>query len=407
MSLGGAADPSLVAARRADRRALLRFLAGSPLLALAERAWPATDDPVIQKPEEALDVLDFEAAARAAMPPAHFGYLATGVDDDGMLEANRAALARLSIRVRRLVDVRQVDVAVELFGRRWPTPIVLAPVASQRAFHPEGELATVRAARTKDHLVVLSTVGTTSYEDASAARGEPLWFQLYPTSDWTITDRLVRRVEAAGCPVVVLTVDLLVGSNRETQERFARRDARVCAGCHGPAASDYVRRKPMFAGIDVSHLPDVVDAPGLTWDFVRRLRDRTRAKLVLKGIVAAEDAELCLRYGIDGVVVSNHGGRAESSGRGAIECLPEVVAAAGGRIPVLVDGGFRRGTDVFKALALGARAVGIGRPYLWGLGAFGQPGVERVLELLRAELELVMRQAGVTSLARLDRSYVR
>jgi isopentenyl diphosphate isomerase/L-lactate dehydrogenase-like FMN-dependent dehydrogenase len=204
----------------------------------------------------------------------------------------------------------------------------------------------------------------------------------------------------------VLTVDLLAGSNRETQARFARKDSRVCAGCHGATPSDYVRRKPMFDGIDVSHLPDVVDAPGLTWDFVRRLRDRTRAKLLLKGIVTAEDAELCLRHGIDGVIVSNHGGRAESSGRGAVESLPEVVAGVGGRVPVLVDGGFRRGTDVFKALALGARAVGIGRPYVWGLGAFGQPGVARVLDILRAELELVMRQAGVTALAQIDRSYV-
>jgi isopentenyl diphosphate isomerase/L-lactate dehydrogenase-like FMN-dependent dehydrogenase len=390
----------------ASRRAFLRFLAGSPLLATRARAWPAADDAVIGSPEQALCVLDFEAAARQALPPAHFGYLATGVDDDGTLEANRAALSRLRIRMRRLVDVRQVDVSTELFGRRWPTPIVLAPAASQRAFHPEGELATARAAKARDHLKILSTVATTSYEDASAARGEPVWFQLYPTSDWAITERLLGRVEAAGCPVVVLTVDLLAGSNRETQERFARRDTRACAGCHGPAQSDYVRRKPMFDGIDVSHLPDVVGAPGLTWDFVRRLRDRTRAKLLLKGIVTAEDAELCLRHGIDGVVVSNHGGRAEASGRAAIESLPEVVGAVGGRIPVLVDGGFRRGTDVFKALALGARAVGIARPYLWGLGSFGQPGVERVLELLRAELELVMRQAGVVSLARLDRSSV-
>lgn len=388
------------------RRELLRFLVGSPLVAVADNAWPSADDPVIASAEEALNVLDFEAAARQKLPPAHFGYLATGVDDDGTLDSNRAALTRLRIRMRRLIDVRQVDVSTELFGRRWPTPIALAPAGSQRAFHPEGELATARAARARDHLKILSTVATTSYEDVSAARGEPVWFQLYPTSDWAITERLLRRVEAAGCPVIVLTVDLLAGSNRETQARWARKDTCTCAGCHGGAASDYVRRKPMFDGIDVSHLTDVVEAPGLTWDFVRRLRDRTRARLVLKGIVSAEDAELCLRHGIDGVVVSNHGGRAEASGRGAIECLPEVVSAVGGRIPVLVDGGFRRGTDVFKALALGARAVGIARPYLWGLGAFGQPGVERVLEILRAELELVMRQAGVTSLARLDRSFV-
>jgi len=393
-------------ARVLSRRALLRFLVGSPVLMLAPRGRLSAEEPVITSPVEALNVLDFEAAARQKLPPAHFGYIATGVDDDATVHANREAFSRLRIRMRRLVDVREVDLSMELFGRRWSSPILLAPAASQRALHPDGELATARAAKAKGHLHVLSTLATTSIEDVNAAQGEPVWFQLYPTSDWTITDRLLGRAEAAGCPVVVLTVDLFAGSNRETQERFARRDSRACGSCHQPEPSDYVRRKPMFDGIAVSHLPDVVDAPGLSWSFVRRLRDRTRAKLVLKGIVTAEDARLCLEHGIDGIVVSNHGGRAGESGRGAIESLPEVVAAVDGRIPVLVDGGFRRGTDVFKALALGARAVGIARPYLWGLGAFGQPGVERVLELLRAELALIMRQAGVTAVSRIDRSFV-
>jgi isopentenyl diphosphate isomerase/L-lactate dehydrogenase-like FMN-dependent dehydrogenase len=402
--MGSRSDDPL-APRASGRRAFLRFLAASPLVSLSPRAWPALD-PVIASPEEALNVLDFEAAAREKLPPAHFGYVATGVDDDATLHANREAFSRLRIRMRRLVDVREVDLSTELFGRRWSSPLFLAPAASQRALHPDGELATARAAKAKGHLHVLSTVSTTSVEDVNAAQGEPVWFQLYPSSDWTITERLLARAEAAGCPVVVLTVDLFAGSNRETQLRFARRDPRACGSCHRPELSDYVRRKPMFDGIAVSHLPDVVDAPGLTWDFVRRLRDRTRGKLVLKGIVTAEDARLCLEHGVDGIVVSNHGGRAEESGRAAIDCLAEVVAAVGGRLPVLVDGGFRRGTDVFKAIALGARAVGIARPYLWGLGAFGQPGVERVLQLLRAELTLVMRQAGVTAVNKIDRSFV-
>lgn len=389
------------------RRAFLRFLAASPLFALAVRAGelPAVDE-LIASPEDALNVFDFEAVARQKIPPAHFGYLATGVDDDATLRANRAGFARLKIRPRRLVDVREVDASTELFGRRWPTPIVIGPVGSQRAFHPDGELATARAAKAGGHLQVLSTVSTTSVEDVGAARGEPVWYQLYPSSDWAITERLIARVEAAGCPVLVLTVDLFAGTNRETQARYKKRDARTCANCHGETQQSYVSRKPMFDGIEVSHLPDVVDAYGLTWDFVDRLRSRTRMKLVLKGIVAAEDARLCLQHGVDGIVVSNHGGRAEESGRATIESLPEVLEAVGGRIPVLVDGGIRRGTDIFKALALGARAIAIGRPYLWGLGAFGQPGVEKVLELLRAELTLAMRQAGVTSLAKLDRSYL-
>ena len=161
----------------------------------------------------------------------------------------------------------------------------------------------------------------------------------------------------------------------------------------------------MFDKLDLTGLVDYY-APTLTWDSIRRMKDMTKMKVVLKGIVTREDAELCVERGIDGIIVSNHGGRAEESGRSTIECLPEVIDAVGGKIPVLIDGGFRRGTDIFKALALGARAVCIGRPYIWGLGAFGQPGVERVLDILRVELELIMKQAGVLSIDQIKRSYV-
>ena len=161
----------------------------------------------------------------------------------------------------------------------------------------------------------------------------------------------------------------------------------------------------MFDKLDLTGLADYY-APTLTWDSVRRMKDMTKMKLVLKGIVTREDAELCVERGVDGIIVSNHGGRAEESGRSTIECLSEVIDAVGGRIPVLIDGGFRRGTDIFKALALGAKAVCIGRPYIWGLGAFGQPGVEKVLDILRIEFELIMKQAGVTSLDQIKRSYV-
>jgi isopentenyl diphosphate isomerase/L-lactate dehydrogenase-like FMN-dependent dehydrogenase len=241
-------------------------------------------------------------------------------------------------------------------------------------------------------------------ESVRAAHGGPIWFQLYPTDTWRITQALIKRAEGAGCPVLVLTVDLPGGRNTETDRRFARIDARPCESCHERGLSGYVRRKPMYDGLDLTGVN--LAAPGLTWDFVRRLKDATRMKLVLKGIETAEDADLCVRHGADGVIVSNHGGRAEESGRSTIECLPEVVAAVRGRITVLIDGGFRRGTDVFKALALGARAVCIGRPYLWGLAAFGQPGVERVLDILDREFELMLRHAGVTALSKLDRSFV-
>jgi isopentenyl diphosphate isomerase/L-lactate dehydrogenase-like FMN-dependent dehydrogenase len=248
---------------------------------------------------------------------------------------------------------------------------------------------------------------TASVEEVTAARGAPIWYQLYPTAKWAVTEALVRRAEAAGCPVLVLTVDLPVISHRETASELARLDERDCAACHEQGASTYFRvgRKPMFDGLDTSGLRDL-DAPALTWDFIDRLRSLTSMKILLKGIVTREDAKLAVERGADGIIVSNHGGRAEESARGTIESLPEVVEAVGGRIPVLIDSGFRRGTDVFKALALGADAVAIGRPYLWGLAAFGQAGVEAVLDILRRELALAMRLAGVTSIGGITRDYV-
>ena len=398
------------------RRQLLRFLFSSPLLALPGATWlgdrleasETTSEiprgPIITSPSEAVNVFDFEAAAREKLPPAHFGYLATGVDDDATLRANRTGFSKFQIRPRRLVDVARVDPSLDLFGATWKSPIVLAPAASQKAFHPDGEIAAARAAGAKGHLMILSTGTTASVEDVRAAHGGPIWFQLYPTDTWRIAQALVKRAEAAGCPVLVLTVDLPAGRNTETERRFARTDTRQCSSCHAPSLSGYVRRKPMFDGLDVTGVG--LFSPQLTWDVVRRLKDTTRMKLVLKGIETREDAELCLRHGVDGIIVSNHGGRAEESGRSTIECLPEVVDAVRGRIPILIDSGFRRGTDVFKAVALGAKAICIGRPYLWGLAAFGQPGVERILEILNREFELMMRHAGVTSLAKLDRSFV-
>ncbi len=275
------------------------------------------------------------------------------------------------------------------------------------AFHPDGEIAVAKAAKAKGHLQILSTMTTASVEDVTAARGGPIWYQLYPTAKWAVTEALVRRADAAGCPVLVLTVDLPVISNRETASELARQDERDCAACHELGASTYFRvdRKPMFDGLDTSGLRDL-DAPALTWDFISRLRNVTRMKILLKGIVTREDAKLAVDEGVDGIIVSNHGGRAEESARGTIESLPEVVEAVSGRIPVLIDSGFRRGTDIFKALALGADAVAVGRPYLWGLAAFGQAGVEAVLDILRQELALAMRLAGATSIAGITRDFV-
>ena len=298
------------------------------------------------------------------------------------------------------MDVSAIDMTIEIFGARYDSPIVIAPTSSNRAFHPDGEVAVAKAARAGNHLQMLSTVATTSIEEAIASRGAPVWFQLYPTRKWEIAEALVTRAERAGSPVIVLTVDGPSPVNWETLARLRRTDTRQCDGCHGRTFQEYVARKPNFDGIDLSGVT-VLNAPNLTWDWIKRLRDTVKTKIVLKGILAYEDAILAAAIGIDGIIVSNHSGRVVDTGRGTIEILPEIVEAVGGRVPLLVDSGFRRGTDIIKALAMGAQAVCIGRPYLWGLGAFGQPGVERVLEILRNETRAAMQQVGAPSIKQL------
>ena len=389
--------PSRRNSRHNSRREFLSFLAASPL-ALAQSG-PITD------PKDALDVLDFEEAARRAVPIAHFAYMTTGVDDDATLKANREGFKKIQLRPRRLVDVSKVDPSVDLFGTRWPSPIYICPCGRQQAFHADGELATARAARAKRALQMLSNTTSTAVEEVAGALGRAPWFQLYAPSQPAALEKLVRRVEAAGCPVLVLTVDQNGGRNTETQKRLTKADTRVCTNCHQGMPGTPVGRGTgvMLAGIDNT---GGSNSPAMTWEIVDRLKNLTRMKLIVKGLETGEDADLACRHGADGIVVSNHGGRALETGRGTIECLPEVVAAVSGRIPVLIDGGFRRGTDVFKALALGARAVGIGRPYLWGLGASGQAGVERVLDILNAELALAMKQCGTRSVGEITRAFV-
>jgi isopentenyl diphosphate isomerase/L-lactate dehydrogenase-like FMN-dependent dehydrogenase len=215
---------------------------------------------------------------------------------------------------------------------------------------------------------------------------------------------MLRRAEQAGAGVVVLTVDLNSGSNRVMLGRYIRADERDCSACHGKHEDATLDRKPMYAGTGATMAS--FDHPAMTWEFLRRLKDATQMKVVVKGIVTAEDAASCVQHGADAVHVSNHGGRAEASGWGSLESLPQVVAAVDGRVPVLVDSGFRRGTDIFKALALGADAVCIGRAYIWGLAAFGQAGVEKVLQMLNAELAMVMGQMGAASVSDIGSQHI-
>ena len=383
----------------AHRRRFLRFLAASPLFA---EAWAQQTWPVITSAKDAVDVMDFEEAARRVLPPAHWGYMASGVDDDFTQKMNREGFKRFQLRPRRLVDGSKPDLKTEIFGVTWETPIFLCPVGGQRMFHPDGEIAVARAARAKKTTQILSTATSTAVEDVAHALGSPLWYQLYMPNRWEGTEKLVRRVEEAGCPVLAWTVDELQGRNMETAERFRRLDTRDCVSCHATARGGRAPADmPMFKGI-----PGGMNPATATWDYVDRLKKLTKMKLLLKGLDTREDARLAREHGVDGIIVSNHGGRSTETGRSTIEALGEVVEAAGSQIPVLVDGGFRHGTDVYKALALGARGVGIGRPYVWGLSAFGQEGVERVLDILHAELGLIMRQCGTPTIAQITRASV-
>jgi isopentenyl diphosphate isomerase/L-lactate dehydrogenase-like FMN-dependent dehydrogenase len=399
--------------RAHGRRQFLRLLAASPLIPYLDlpAAWMARaqaaqqDNELITSAKDALNVFDFEALARKNLPPAHFGYMASGSDDDATIAANREGFTRYQLRMRRLIDVSRLDTSVQLFGAKLDNPILLCPIGGQRMFHRDGEIAVARAARSKKHLQVLSTVGTASIEDVTKERGEPVWFQLYQRNDWGLTRQMLKRAESAGCPALVFTIDLLGGRNPETYQRSLRRDTRQCGTCHDPAPLVDNRRRPMLADLIAPAVPSPeVGTP--TWDYVKRLKDATGMKLLLKGIVTREDAELAVKHGVDGLFVSNHGGRAENSLRSTIECVPEIVAGVAGRVPIIVDSGFRRGTDIFKALALGATAVGVGRPYVWGLSAFGQEGVEAVLDILQRELQLVMRQAGTTTIKQITKSHI-
>jgi isopentenyl diphosphate isomerase/L-lactate dehydrogenase-like FMN-dependent dehydrogenase len=399
------------------RREFLKFLATSPYvaalggvtvflersgLALAQNGRPASE--VIGSPAEALNVFDFEEPAHRKVQPGHWAYMASGVDDDATLRANRDGFRHIELRPRRLRDATKVDMHVELFGTTYNSPIFTCPTGGEKSFFPEGELAVARAAKAHGTLQVLSTMTSVAVEDVNKELGRPVWQQIYAPSTWDACQKLLQRVQDAGVSVIALTVDNTTGRNSETFLRTRPKDLSQCKTCHEDGAGPSMKERPMFNGIDMTGVR--APNPAMDWAFADQIRKFWKGKFIIKGVDTREDTRMCIAHGIDGILVSNHGGRATETLRATIEALPEVVAEAGGRIPIFVDGGFRRGTDVFKALALGAKAVGIGRPFLWGLGAFGQAGVDRVIEIMQGELKLAMGNCGTRTVADITREYV-
>jgi 4-hydroxymandelate oxidase len=358
-------------------------------------------------PATPLNVADYEALARERMERGAFDYFAGGSGDERTLAMNVRAFDRFVLRPRVLVDVSRVDTSTIVLGERLSMPILLAPTALHRLAHPEGERATARAAAAAGTVFVVSTVSSVSIEEVAAATSGALWFQLYVYKDPAITRDMVARAEAAGCRALVLTVDtpLLGRRERDARNGFALppgvEPANFAAVHHLVAARAAQEGQSPFAA-QVQQLFD----PSLDWKKIAWLKSITRLPLLLKGVVTPEDARLAVQAGVAGIIVSNHGGRQLDGAEATIVALPRVADAVAGAIPVLMDGGIRRGAHVLTALALGAQAVFIGRPYLWGLATGGEQGVRDVLELLRGELELAMALSGRPTIASLDRSLV-
>lgn len=343
----------------------------------------------------------YEAEAAKLLPRATYDYYAGGADDEVTLAANRSAFSRWSLRPRVLVDVSEVDARVHLVGDDVAYPVLLAPTAFQRLAHRDGELASARAAAALDTIMVASTLSTHSIEEI-AATGARLWFQLYVFRDRAITEELVRRAEAAGCRALVLTTSVPVQGNRErdSHNRFRLPTGTEMANFRGMRQATFPTTADGGSGL-MAFINSEFD-PTLSWEALDWLRSITSLPILLKGVMHPGDGRIAVEHGVDGIIVSNHGGRQLDAADATLNALPEVVAAVAGRAPVLVDGGVRRGTDVVKALLLGASAVLIGRPYLWALAVEGQAGVEQVLRTLRDETRRTLALMGAPSPARLE-----
>jgi isopentenyl diphosphate isomerase/L-lactate dehydrogenase-like FMN-dependent dehydrogenase len=334
---------------------------------------------------EPINVFDYEALAQTRIEPMVWDYYQGGSDDEVTLRANRSAFERIRLRPRMLVDVSTIDMRTTVLGAPVSMPILIAPTAFHGLAHADGECATAQAAGQAGTLMIASTSATRSLEEVAAHASGPLWFQLY-FHNRASAQELVVRAAAAGYRALVVTAD---------SPRWGNKERAIRSGFITPVKANFTRAE------------EALDDVCVTWDALAWLRTLTDLPIVLKGLLTAEDAELAVQHGMDGIIVSNHGGRQLDGVAASIEALPEIVEAVAGRCEVYLDGGIRRGTDVLKALALGARAVLVGRPILWGLAVNGAQGVAHVLELLRAELELAMALAGRPTIASIDRSLVK
>lgn len=385
-----------------DRRTFLRLASTLPSLALLSTASGQKVESLATANSSELagifTLADAETAARRIMPESVFAYVAGGAGDEITLRRNLERYGEMLLNPRVLADLQNLDLGVTLLGRRLPSPVLFAPTASNRAVHPAGEIAVAEGAGRTGTTYVLSTSSNTAVEDVARAATQPFWFQLYVSAELSAARDLIRRAEAAGCEALCITVDSPVPGIRDRQARAGFNA--YADGLTYPHLATLRSKSEAPSGNRVLPLH-------LVWNDIEQLIAHARVPVFLKGIMHPEDANKALTIGAAGIIVSNHGGRNLDTLPATIEVLPEIVTAVGGRAPVLVDGGIRRGTDVAKAIALGASAVLIGRPYLYGLAAGGAAGVARVQQILLEELRQTLALLGRPSVASLDRSVLR
>lgn len=354
-----------------------------------------------------VNVNELEPPAHEKLDPAIFDFIAGGAEDEVTLRRNTEAFQSIGLRPRVLVDVTTVDTSTTVLGQSLRLPVMLAPIALHRLAHPEGELATARAAADAGTVMVLSTMSSFSIEEVAAAASGPKWFQLYCYRDKGVTERLVKRAESAGFQALCLTVDVPRLGRRERDLRHELEFPADVIPVNFNREMDVNSIPSSAQGSAIAEYAARLMDPSLTWASITWLKSVTSMPIVVKGILTAEDAELAVGASVSAIIVSNHGGRQLDGAPAGIEALPEVIQAVAGRVEVIVDGGVRRGTDTLKALALGAKSVLIGRPYIWGLAVDGEQGVSNVLEMLKSELELAMALCGVTAIDQITPALIR